>query len=781
MIKLSTKAETLISLKDKLSVAEVLPLIYFTVRQWEEEKENIWIKVSQNLPGNEFIVRSSALNEDTIDASQAGKFESVGHISGKENFFNAVNKVINSFDDNNPGNQVLVQPMLKNVKICGVAFTADPNTFGNYYVINYDVSGSTSSITSGISEAGRGSRLLYVFKGKENASLEDGMYKVCQALSGLEKLFCQNSLDVEFAINSSGKLFILQVRALCIKESLTDYEKQKQELERIEIKIKDTQHPKPFLCGQKTIYGVMPDWNPAEIIGIRPKPLALSLYREMVTDNIWAYQRDNYGYRNLRGFPLMVSFCGLPYIDIRVSFNSFIPASLDEKISEKLVDYYIDRLEDDPSKHDKVEFDIVFSCYTLDLPERIKVLRGYGFTDGEIQKVTDALRNVTNGIIDHKNGLWRQDYAKIHILEKRYAAIMDSSIPDIEKIYWLLEDCKRYGTLPFAGLARAAFIAVQMLQSMVNIGILSSKEYQVFMNDVNTVSSNMGTDFSSLSKEDFLEKYGHLRPGTYDINSPRYDEEPDMYFEWSKENNDKSTSKELFRLTLDQLGGLENALKKNGLNNNVLELMDFIKNVIEGREYGKFIFTRNLSKAIQMAGNLGKPYGIPREDFAYIDIHTILDMYTSPKDMGDVFQAAVENGKKNYNITKTIDLPPIIMEPSNIWYFYCPDTEPNYITLGNVRAETAVMENVQHDCSIEGKILLIPSADPGYDWIFSHGIKGFITMYGGANSHMAIRAGELGIPAVIGVGEKKFMEYKTAAVLEINCLGKTVKIIRKGK
>ena len=86
MIKLSTKAETLISLKDKLSVAEVLPLIYFTVRQWEEEKENIWIKVSQNLPGNEFIVRSSALNEDTIDASQAGKFESVGHISGKENF-----------------------------------------------------------------------------------------------------------------------------------------------------------------------------------------------------------------------------------------------------------------------------------------------------------------------------------------------------------------------------------------------------------------------------------------------------------------------------------------------------------------------------------------------------------------------------------------------------------------------------------------------------------------------------------------------------------------------
>jgi len=34
----------------------------------------------------------------------------------------------------------------------------------------------------------------------------------------------------------------------------------------------------------------MPDWNPAEIIGIKPKMLALSLYKELITDNIWAYK-----------------------------------------------------------------------------------------------------------------------------------------------------------------------------------------------------------------------------------------------------------------------------------------------------------------------------------------------------------------------------------------------------------------------------------------------------------------------------------------------------------
>ena len=104
----------------------------------------------------------------------------------------------------------------------------------------------------------------------------------------------------------------------------------------------------------------MPDWNPAEIVGTRPKPLALSLYRDLITDSIWAYQRHNYGYRNLRSFPLMPHFFGLPYIDVRLSFNSFIPADLDEGLAGRLVDYYINRLLSEPNLHDKVEFEIVF-------------------------------------------------------------------------------------------------------------------------------------------------------------------------------------------------------------------------------------------------------------------------------------------------------------------------------------------------------------------------------------------------------------------------------------
>ena len=598
--KLGTKAETLQKLYQRLEHAKVLPQMSFTVQDWNGDKERV-LKDYEQLEWNEsVVVRSSSLMEDTEIQSLAGKYESVLNVCGKKEFVCAVERVIASYAADSGkrymGNskadvggmaaveadgqdQVLVQPMLREVLSCGVAFTVDPNTFGNYYVVNYNSTGSTSAVTSG---SGMDNVLYYRFKGDEGGKGPDDMDRLCKALKELEDFFGQENLDVEFAFTQE-ELYILQVRTLCLNGMPTDRNKQKEALERIKARIWREQAQKPFLCGRKTIYSVMTDWNPAEMIGIRPKPLALSLYREIITDSVWAYQRDNYGYRNLRSFPLMVDFAGLPYIDVRVSFNSFVPAQLEEGLSEKLVNYYIDRLAENPQKHDKAEFEILFSCYTLDLPERIQILKNYGFSDTEIEKILDALRNVTNHIIDHKNGLWRKDYEKIQLLRKRYDEIMASGMDDLEKVYWLLEDCKRYGTLPFAGLARGAFIAVQLLRSLVACKILTESDYELFMNEVDTVSSGMNADFYDLSKSAFLKKYGHLRPGTYDITSLRYDEAPELYFEWEDAGKSQESAAEEFRLSLKQLNKLKKKLIENGLTNDILELLDFIKTVKIGR------------------------------------------------------------------------------------------------------------------------------------------------------------------------------------------------------
>lgn len=781
--KLGTKAETLKLLYGQLEKAKVLPQYSFTVGEWKKRREVIVSEIYALSWKDKIIVRSSALNEDTGSTSQAGKYESIGNISNKTKFVAAVERVIDSYDERNDLNQVLVQPMLENVSVCGVAFTLDPNNLGNYYVINYDETGSTSAVTAGNSA---GNRLYYQFKSynmsEEECEKPNEMRRLCLALRELEDFFGQDNLDVEFAYTKDKALYILQVRSLCITADMRiDTEKQKTELEHIKAKIESQQRKQPFLCGEKTVYSVMTDWNPAEMIGIRPKLLAKSLYQEIITDNIWAYQRDNYGYRNLRSFPLMVDFCGLPYIDVRVSFNSFIPAELEEAISEKLVDYYIECLRRNPEKHDKAEFDIVFSCYTMDLPKRIQILREYDFSEEEIEKIIRSLRNMTNGIIDHERGLWRKDYAKIDKLNLRYDEIMTSDLNKIEKVYWLLEDCKRYGTLPFAGLARAGFIAVQMLQSLEKCGVISRADYDAFMSGVKTVSSEMNADYKMLSKSAFLKKYGHLRPGTYDVCSPRYDEAPDLYFDWEHDEEDYiEREKEVFRLSLEQLKKLRVMLSENKLTNDVLGLMDFIKSAIEGREYGKFAFTRSLSKAIQLIGQIGEEAGISQEDCTYVDIQVIRSMYASTKDVKESLLSAISLAKENYVLTRAITLPPIITTPDDVMRFYYPDTEPNYITSGGAIGEVVVIEGSVEleSTSFLGKVLLIPSADPGFDWIFSHGIGGFITMYGGANSHMAIRAGELGIPAVVGIGTKEFDKLKMAKKIEINCIAKYIRILK---
>ena len=79
--------------------------------------------------------------------------------------------------------------------------------------------------------------------------------------------------------------------------------------------------------------------------------------------------------------------------------------------------------------------------------------------------------------------------------------------------------------------------------------------------------------------------------------------------------------------------------------------------------------------------------------------------------------------------------------------------------------------------NISSAIVLVRKADPGFDWIFSHNISGLITEYGGANSHMAIRAAELGLPAAIGVGSKIFDELLNSKLIKLNCRNRNINII----
>ena len=765
----STKAGTLAALQGVLKTARIAPLRIFTVEQWQVDRTVYLSGVAGSLGAGPWIVRSSCGREDGTSSSNAGAFLSIPNVeaAGLEA---AVEQVIAAYGEAQLTDEVLIQPMLTQVLRSGVAFSHDPNTCAPYRIVNWSESNDTAEVTGGM--GGR------VWQQAANSTVAPAptFAPIIAMLDELLALFGNVPLDCEFAVTKEGAtelLWLLQVRPLIMPAVPESGAAQASLLENIQRKVARGMQPHPFLMGRRTVYGVMPDWNPAEIVGIRPKPLALSLYRELITDAIWAYQRHNYGYRNLRSFPLMPHFFGLPYIDVRLSFNSFIPADLDEGLAGRLVDYYIDRLLAEPTLHDKVEFEIVFSCYTLDLPQRLERLAEAGFSKHEREGFAHSLRKLTNRILHPKEGLWRRDAAKIDTLNVRREELLASSADPLERIYWLLEDAKRYGTLPFAGLARAGFVAVQMLKSLVAVGVFSQADYDAFIGGVSTVSGQLARDRAILDKTTFLARYGHLRPGTYDILSPRYDEAPELYFDWDQRPPTPEPAKP-FALTLPQMREIVKLLEAHGLQPDPVGLFDFMQTAIELRELSKFQFTRNLSDALALISEVGGHYGFSPEDLAYCDIAAFKELHVAATDPKDVLMRSIEQGKVRHTETLKISLPPLIAKPEDVWAFEWPETAPNFITQKQVTAPVVGCNGREQ---LAGAIVCIPNADPGFDWLFAYPLGGLITAWGGANSHMAIRAGELGLPAVIGAGEVLYRRWSSAQRLHLDCAGRRVEVL----
>lgn len=788
------KAGTLRELAKKQLPASILPLHSIRRETWVQEREKTLAQLRIAIPDQRLIVRSSAASEDERGRSLAGAYLSVLDVRPAD-LGEAIDRVFASYstagvtDGPDADDAVFVQRFLAETSCAGVCFTRDLASGAPYWVINYDsVSGRTDTVTAGTSAT---PQVYYCQKSPEalqsaaRKSVDPRLLQVIELARSLETVFASDRIDFEFAFASNAQpggtpstetLYLLQARALPAETAPAPDAKTHAALKIAQGRLEQHLQAHPFLHGRHGILGNMPDWNPAEIIGTHPRPLALSLYKEIITDSIWAYQRDNYGYLNLRSFPLLHDVCGHPYVDVRVSFNSFVPKSLDPALAGRLVEAYLARLRATPALHDKIEFEIVLSCYFFDLDSRLKEYDG--FSESDRQAISRSLRELTTGVLNPLTGLWHQDARKVLKLAPRREEILGSRVDGLDRVYWLIEDCKRYGTLPFAGLARAAFIAVQMIRSLERLGALSPEESSKFFTSLETPASLCEDDLVNLSRQEYLLKYGHLRPGTYDITSQRYDQAPDLYFDWSAVERRKSeppSKARAFKLAAPARSAIGALLKEHGFSISADELFEFFRGAIEGRENSKFEFTKNLSLALNEIALIGRSYGLSVEECSYLDYSTIYRLHSSSRDREQAIRASIEEGKAQHAITRSTLLPSLIGEADDIWSFHNLEAEPNFITSQVVTGPVASIHQPRE--ALRGAIVVIESADPGYDWLFSAGIAGFVTMYGGANSHMAIRAAELNIPAVIGCGESLFRKWATSSRLEIDCSNRRVQTL----
>jgi len=773
---LGTKAESLERLRPLVRKGRIGLQVSFSHSEWEQRPSELLEQIREVLGSGSLIVRSSALSEDGWLQSAAGAYKSLLDVPGDDEatLSHAVDEVFASYGERLGENQVLVQCTLKDVSMSGVVMTRTPTLGAPYFVINFDsTTGSTETVTDGTGDA---LRTVYVHRSSKHQLIE--------AAQEIEKLVGHDSLDIEFAFTRDASLRILQVRPIAVshRQQPVDDEKVARGIERGRDYLRELQGPSPIALGRSTRLSVMTDWNPAEMIGTKPRRLAFSLYRRLITDEAWALQRMEYGYRDLRPCNLIVDVLGHPYIDVRVDFNSFVPAELDDELAERLVDHYLEHLGRHPELHDKVEFDVLLTCLAFDFDAQSERLREAGFTPVEIKTLRDSLERIT------QKGIARctDDVAAIADLDERFRRVMSVPLPPLERAYMLLEDVRRLGIPLFSHLARHGFVAVTLLKSLRAAGCLSDEEVESFQSSLRTVPAVMQEHAFEVAKQEldwdaFVAEYGHLRPGSYDITSECYAHATSKYLlpmvEAAEQPAPRSEAPSWCEATRKSV---DKALRETGFEIDCDELCRFMAQGIEGREFGKFSFMRGVSEALEAIAEFGALHGVSRESLAHIRVEELFTLRgAAAQDQRDTLAKLSERGKEEFYVSQAACLPGQIVSEEDLESFEQVAAEPNYITRNKVRARVYFLAECESpDEDLAGTIVVVANADPGYDWLFSREIAGLITMYGGVNSHMAIRAAEFGLPAAIGVGELLFESISRAEILELDCESRKIELVR---
>lgn len=767
--RFGTKAQTLDRLAGRLSTALLCDQMIITVDDWARDSPGTMDRILACFAGRDLVVRSSSDAEDHAQSSNAGAFESVtGVACDPVSIGRAIDVVIASYAENSAGQELLVQEMVEDVALSGVVLTRDLDTGGPYYAINYDdFSGRTDTVTGGAE-----SKTVLVHRANPGALHSPRMQAIISAARELEEICGRAELDIEFCITEKLELYILQVRPLAAQlrwKNLRDSDIDRV-VRGIRVELSERMRPADHVSGRTTIFGEMPDWNPAEMIGNSPRPLALSLYRNLITDGVWADARARMGYRNV-GRPLMVDFAGRPYIDTRLSFNSFLPSDIAPDLADRLVDHQLNGLAEQPDLHDKIEFELAITCLDFDHARQMKRLHAEGFSAADTEALTDSLHKLTVAALRSGGDGIRRLLATTDTLLDQELNLPDAPLA---RAGVLLDLTRRDGTLPFSMLARHAFIGASLLKSMVRRGVLTAAAADQFMRSVHTVAADLVIDMSSVTRgeqteESFLARYGHLRPGTYDILSWRYDERPDLYIGHDARPAPENIN---FRFSPKQAAALERCLAECRFNIGTEELLDYITAAIAAREQAKFAFTRGISDALSALMRWGAEAGVSREMLSFTEIDELL---SSEPDAAQIM-AAAEGRRARYDMTRAIYLPHLIVEPDDIDVIRLLRGKATFITGESVTARSLLVDAGTAP-KLDGMIVLIESADPGYDWIFSHRIVALVTKFGGANSHMAIRCAEFGLPAAIGCGEKTFNDLLRAPAIELNCAARTIRAV----
>ena len=116
-----------------------------------------------------------------------------------------------------------------------------------------------------------------------------------------------------------------------------------------------------------------------------------------------------------------------------------------------------------------------------------------------------------------------------------------------------------------------------------------------------------------------------MRPGTYDILSLRYDNNRTNLFSKNFVVNRKKRKTKNFSFKKIEEKKINNLLRKENIRFNAKSLLNYMSSAIEGREYAKFIFSKNISVILEKIKRYSIKNKIKIGGISNLDINIILN------------------------------------------------------------------------------------------------------------------------------------------------------------
>lgn len=737
---------------------------WFSAHEWRCARDTCLLTVAQLRPGRRVAIRSCALDEDAIGTP--GQFRTVLRTPSADAaaVAEAVEIVLASYS--RAGRQpreddlVLVQEQVEDALFSGVCLVTDARDFIEAEYVAQ--SGSTDDVTSG--------KLAHRIRISPFAHEAGSAWgRLGEAAAAISSEFACPVL-IEFAIDPNEQILVLQVRAYPTPGIRNRRAPSLAELQEVG----DDEFP----------LSSMTDWNPVEILGRFPAPLSISLYQDLVTNEAWRLGRESLGWRATgHGKALLRTVFGKPYVRVRESLKSLLPASLPTGVAEQVLLDRIQFLQRNPDLHDKVEFRVVPSSAYGSPLEFIERFRLEGLDRACASMYFEHLVKLTARCFAQGSAMRTSDLAGFAALRaaSRELLSLDVSQATPAQLQQLARNardvCIVRGTIPFSRQARLAFMFRHSLDCLLD-------DSQDTRNYVEAWATNLPTPAAAferalrdivhgtVSRDVALAEFGHVRPLAYSVTSRRLDEDPNLF--------ESMLTKATPRQRVDGRGlSLPSTLRARGddlLKSLALDwtadrFMSECGDAFSAREQVKFEFTRLTSALLHLVSRWADSKGLNLEDVAKCTWPELEHSLGSGDDTPALRERIADIAQRSDGRRRVDEecLPDVAFSHTDFMLVSDADPSPTFVGANAVCGPVFVLERAAPALGhcLTGCIVVAESADPGIDWIFTQGIAGLVTRHGGRFSHMTLRSEQAGVTAAIGCGDRLYREAALASVVEL--------------